>query len=1521
MLSFLLISCMKSIVIDTRPPVQPTVQLVLPPESSVDALDATVKIDLGPTQPERERRYLSYPQKDPKISTVLSNTDPLPLLEVTQPSGEAIPAGESLWWSFSQAIRPQSLEVEIPNWTWIWHSPSLLELKPESPFSSSLNIPKINLYSETGQSLTLEESLWTIHPLIIEDTHLFETDARLELCLKYPVSLKYAPKTFYIEDWNGLASESVTLLPSDTEFSSHCDGLPSMGIQFDKDDSRLIERQTGHMIYQAPQTTKNIEISCSETPCLPQSPIVITGLPQDEITLHTNRKWSDIQYQYDSVQLRIHAHKPRGEHRIQIKHNETIVDSVIDVVDASAQLELPKRTLRPDNGRVTLKAEGQWRYTLYPAQPEDWQVFLESPTHRPLTPPIQVRTQSAADGQLLMELPKTDQNYIVHFSAGSEQQSAWILPDQLHVDHLSHADQAVLLISNHDGPISEASLHHSSGLLQSNDLGEIKATANKMTESDYVSWKGLWHPIIHQRKPVIPSDDTQWSVFLTQHSVQARETLKAYGWAPKPNTPVKWSIASTEKIDILKGQAISGLYSELDIQVPIPSTLPAAEYQLHITQDSLSTTLYFSVHNASEPPRVSLSRTLEHLRVQAHSNTAQQYITLEAKSEQHTDPHWDELGTFWLPHTGTIDISGLDDRYRKLKIALADINRVQTHEEILSIPQYDTRYALTPSAAVYTVHDQIKIELTSTEAKASMQTWQVEYEGQTLCSASIHEACTFKAPATGKIKLLAAVEDHLVNEVEVFVLSKNSPQATVIPDQNHLFLQARSPKATALLYIRTTAGWTSELLTSTTGYFTYPIPPHSLSLVAYIWDSKGRTAHHSTLNLDASFKSFIQDDQLKAIGTIPRSGLILIDITKAQQPRALGPVKTGQDGSVRWELPTESRIQAVEIYTPTEIHHPILHISPRRSAQDFQAPQSLRLDEVAYAELTLHNFFERPQRFHYQLEPSTGLGTSMSQSGSLTLEPQSTVLIPLKLKAQTYGQHGLKLHVHNDLSEKVLQHTITINPSSDDTRTAQEHYVDVFDQGRYVEHALTADKSAFIATDIQPTLALVNAVRPFFDAPPSLRSKYQLVWIGNALWDSLAHARNPDRLRILDTISQHVLEPATARDPADRLLWDLALLQSAHNGVTPSMMNMLNRLEALPYEFDSNLPVHVQDTLECLQYWAIALAQSSLYKGVSPELPASWNDLHARKRWKDFPVMAQSLLLQSAHLLKDRALKRDIIQYWEQASDRLNEPLPESIAAYFHWSASASLDSVRWALAHSAPRSPLLRQLGTRTSIPNGDMWAVLAAAAQATTKDSNLKTALLEEKYLVKDGRYHPYRTQPIFHQKWVSAPTQWQLLIFGQGRQYYTIGHYSKGQHESFVGQARLKLMVRTEHEFVPFSDEVHFEQHQHIDLKLEAAGLQARSTYWLYWPEISGFEASELKVHGGKILAQNGPWTHVQADQAEMALYRSVSPTFAGQVRIPPFRWYRHAHINLAAQTQSHEWQIKSEGEYHLEQPPAE
>ena len=111
-------------------------------------------------------------------------------------------------------------------------------------------------------------------------------------------------------------------------------------------------------------------------------------------------------------------------------------------------------------------------------------------------------------------------------------------------------------------------------------------------------------------------------------------------------------------------------------------------------------------------------------------------------------------------------------------------------------------------------------------------------------------------------------------------------------------------------------------------------------------------------------------------------------------------------------------------------------------------------------------------------------------------------------------------------------------------------------------------------------------------------------------------------------------------------------------------------------------------------------------------------------------------------------LQQDILQHWGSHPDKLTEPLPAEIATFFNWSPSSSLNSVRWALLQSAPNSGLLIELGPQSVLPNGDMWALLAAAAQHHEQSYNLSILLTEDKYLVQDGRYHSHRTVPIFHQ-----------------------------------------------------------------------------------------------------------------------------------------------------------------------------
>ena len=1520
MLSVLLISCAKTIVIDTTTAVKPTVNRVNAQEQMVDPIDLNLLPEHMIVSEERPKQSLGYPEAHPKHSHLYTHQKPIEPFNVRGPENELLVEGSSLWWSFTQETDHKFSPPNQPGWEWIWHSPTLLELKPTELRSSELVLPAMSIQSHAGETLEIPRQSWEITPLHVESTHFFESEERLELCLNASVSEQTASTIFQVKTHTDKL-QKITVLPSENAFSSHCEG-PSLGIRFDSKSHRLVDKRDAQTIYENPIDKDGITISC-EAPCTMHSPVTITNLPHAIGHLRTNRKWSDVHLEKSSDTVRIVGHKSKGKHRIQLDIDGKHIEAAFNVVSAPHRLDLPHRFIRPVNGKATFSAEGQWTSTLYHAEPNDWKPFIQEAEYYPTVPPVQVRTDKANNGRIELRVPNPNHNYIVQMTSGTQTKTAWLLPESLTVEHLSAPKEDLLLVSNSEGPIIDFTFQHSSGILTSSGQGHLKVTPGKVTEESHLKWQGIWHPIIQNSTLKSENYTDNWQLYLDQSTIYPGRVLSVYGWSPKPNSTLHWSVASNEQMDVLSGQSISGQNGDIELKIPLPTLISKGDYQLRFTQDLDTHTVYFSIDEQINKPTIHAKRTSQGIELIVQSTqSAHHHVSIDGLVAYNNTEVWDQLGTFWLPNPSMFVFKNSDERYNLLRVTLTDINGKQQHQEKILIPHYPSDYELIYPSLVFEKEGKIEFKLRANSLTNvnPNQTWTVEHNGRILCKAQMPEPCLFTSPSIGLINLISKVDQTVISNVALLVLGDAAKETVVIAHQEELAIQARSQNATAHLYLQSNGKWISTVTHTNNGHIVMDIPKHSTCAAVEIWDAKGRAFHKVNLEPTPNFQTVIEDGRIKAIGTIPRSGLILKDVSNPKKQTALGPVKIGESGSISWTLPKNPSIRKIQVYGLNESASKIHDTVSLVNKNEFRVPQEMRLLENAFAELILHNPLDTPQRFHFQLMPTKSFKANDTHSGSITVDASSHALIKIRLSAILYGVHSIELQVHGEQDEQVLKQDITVLQSSDDTTHEEEFYVDVSSQGRVAHHKLDGEQIAFLISNVEPSLDYVKAVRPFYEAPPNNLSKVQLVWVGNAFWDALAHGRDPERTKILDQITRDVLEPPQRSNSVDSLLWDLALLQSIHNGVTPPMIEVVNRLHALPYQFDLTLSIEVLDTLNCLQYWAFALAQSSLYKGVAPELPEELEVHFQQQSWMTYPVIAQSILLEAARLNKDRALQRSILQHWAKQPNRLHEPLPSDIGVFFDWPPASSTNSVRWALFRSAPKSELVMSLKPQSVIQNGDMWAALAAASRPYDASYNLSTLLAENRYLIQDGRYHSFRTVPISHQAWIDEPTQWQIQIFGKGRQYYTIGHHKVEKQSAKSVSAHLQLLINTEERtFQEYTNEFIFEQHQLYHVKLVASGLQPSQDYWLHWPSISGFNTAKVSAIGGQVLERQGPWIRIRTTGSVIEIVRKVSPSFTGQFRLPPLRWYSSGQVQPMAQTQSFSVHIKSEDEYHLEPLP--
>ena len=155
MLSVLLISCAKTIVIDATTAIKPIVNRVSAQEQMADPIDLNLLPEQMIVSEERPKQSLGYPEAHPKHSHLYTHQEPIEPFDVQGPENELLVEGSSLWWSFTQEIDHKFSPPNQPGWEWIWHSLTLLELKPTEGHSSELILPTMSIQSHAGETLEI----------------------------------------------------------------------------------------------------------------------------------------------------------------------------------------------------------------------------------------------------------------------------------------------------------------------------------------------------------------------------------------------------------------------------------------------------------------------------------------------------------------------------------------------------------------------------------------------------------------------------------------------------------------------------------------------------------------------------------------------------------------------------------------------------------------------------------------------------------------------------------------------------------------------------------------------------------------------------------------------------------------------------------------------------------------------------------------------------------------------------------------------------------------------------------------------------------------------------------------------------------------------------------------------------------------------------------------------------------------------------------------------------------------------
>ena len=264
------------------------------------------------------------------------------------------------------------------------------------------------------------------------------------------------------------------------------------------------------------------------------------------------------------------------------------------------------------------------------------------------------------------------------------------------------------------------------------------------------------------------------------------------------------------------------------------------------------------------------------------------------------------------------------------------------------------------------------------------------------------------------------------------------------------------------------------------GHLRIPVPEKGSQAAVEIWDSKGRQFHQVKLKSESSFETVIEDGRIKVYGQIPKSGVILKDISNPKRHKALGPVKYSESTAITWPLPQDESVRAIQVFGINEMAQQVHDISSSNKGHRFQTPPTLRLQEDAFAELILTNPLDTPQRFDFRLEPTEAFEANDSHSGSIVAPGSSTTITKIRIKPQMYGTHGMTLQVQGETKTQLLRSQITVLQSGDDQTTEVEYHLDVFKQGRVTQHELDANQISYFMSDVKPSLSLMRAIDHLF---------------------------------------------------------------------------------------------------------------------------------------------------------------------------------------------------------------------------------------------------------------------------------------------------------------------------------------------------------------------------------------------------------------------------------------------------------
>lgn len=1553
MINLIILSCMKPVTVTPKEPMeQIRVSLVKIPQSPIEysSLSDEQLDRLEPTKAQdKAPRYRLLGKEKKPIQVLPKETQGLDGLYSVIPK-DHIPQGASIAFVFSSPMGPDLPHGAAQNTQWEWTTPNILEFHSDGSYTDNeIHLSLDGLMFSDGTALISSPHQFSILPTSTPSfrTHHESQNTTIFMCFDGPISSSWLEKNLTWRD--GQDREPAVWVSTPNHISETCTSQHYMSVQWpDIKSAQLIYEPTGEMWHRLEEDEFIQNFYCSSDPCTTKSTVTFSipeGTTAEQISFQSKPQWEEQQLQFKTSEVKLSGHKPDGLSLVKLKISDRVLHYTIDIKESKTPARLINNTriLQPKLGQINIPAVGEWEVTTFNADVSEWSQFLEDPSYQPEAAKIESGFYSD-DTAMTLKVSDPNSNYIITLKSGEQFQSLWLMPEAITVTQMVEKNSLLIHVVDNESEIDHAALVSETNELYSNTNGEIRAPLTSKTPR-FIRYENIQYPLIpHLKEPKAP-EFSEWFVYLNAARLMQTETLRVRGVAPNTHPIIEWSISSNESIDILRGSSEVGVNSEFDLYIPIPIIFLNGTYQLTLSSGDKQKTEYFQVGNKNE----------SHLKI-GHRTADESHLFWVY--DQYLGPITNDTSIVWkVEHFW----AGAWEKIQELRSDEIEIENLQVQlssdiETLIRVSALETdgsirvqeRFHLSPSKEEWQVeglplgvevHEVVRLKMAQIDKRATNQDglWTVRHNQSILCEAPFDEPCLFQPDKIGKYELeitFQSPETRQSNFRRSFIsFGPQSTESHAVLDENKLWLQGRSTDIRVVIYEHVNDKWHRKEHHITGAFDVIETSPNTDQLHILMWDQFGLSVHQITP--DTVPLRITQDEtqlNIHLSKTDSNEGVMLLHSDESTDSElSLSPVLFPSNGKVQFpksQLPkwgtydiyaqsTSQQSSTIQIY-----NHPELHIYPN-------LPKQMRLGDKTKSALVFTNDSDETIDLAFILSSSAGLYiSSQLKSGASLIPPHQSRTLPVLIVAYGYGKQHLIVKYRVDGDIHTLRIPINVLVSQDDTALTQEYNQRVHNQGIYVRHPMPKEKTLVtFETALKPNFSLMRAARSYSERPPNIFNLTEKIWLSNALWDTLSHTRNPYHLPLLDQSIQGLLFPPTRENITDKILWDSAIYSSLLNGVTPKMSLVLHSLEEMPHGIPNELPKDVQQVLSAMQLMNMAMAKNSIYEGLAPDTSASfsegiigWTNLEENDDWKGYPIIAQSFILRAAQIDRKRELEYTILQHWNNNRAALLIPLSLDIQNHFAWSQTANTASAVWALVQSAPKSPLLASLA-ELDAQNG-IWSLLALAELHNIQNpsANLRPSIWDEEEKKIEGRYHKYKTQPIFYEALTTNNEEWQVDLYGKGQLYYSLTKYSEGTKERESKRAILNAAISSPAETECTQKECTLQKSKTYSLQVALRHLERGVKYRLFVPHACGFKYGFTTIKGGQILSQTTNWLEFRAEQENIEVDFQVHMLFLGQFRLSPFRVYRHPSGDSIAGSASQIWTVTLDGRTPQQSPPS-